>query len=160
MNNEEVQGELNKMEALEKAREINVKADEEFAIEKFNLTNQSRLKLLQCHEEQLEELFSISRASILTFAEDEGAAVQGYIACHAKAGEAATEAYTQTSGHEVSFDLETTLNENCTGSVELMSSSRRITIDSTLDERLRLLEDKMLPEIRKDLFGPNENRKF
>jgi V-type H+-transporting ATPase subunit E len=64
------------------------------------------------------------------------------------------------------------------GGVKLINSSRRITIDNTLDERLRLLEDRvcvstflvsvrilhlimqMLPEIRKDLFGANENRKF
>jgi V-type H+-transporting ATPase subunit E len=29
------------------------------------------------------------------------------------------------------------------GGVKLVSSSRRITIDNTLDERLRLLEDKV-----------------
>ena len=63
------------------------------------------------------------------------------------------------------------------GGVKLVSGNGRITLDNTLDERLRLLEDRasaldplgvcmlnlpsqMLPEIRKDLFGPNENRKF
>jgi V-type H+-transporting ATPase subunit E len=63
------------------------------------------------------------------------------------------------------------------GGVKLISGTRRITLDNTLDERLRLLEDRvrppsvvnshgsdisaqMLPEIRHDLFGPNENRKF
>ncbi|KAG1768874.1 ATPase V1 A1 complex subunit E [Suillus placidus] len=220
MNDEEVLSEMNKMvafikqEALEKAREIKVKADEEFAIEKAklvkqeqqaidaqfekkrkgaevaqkiaqsNLTNKSRLKLLQRREEQLQELFSIARTSILTFAEDEGrysqflegAVVQGFlqlmetrVTLHAreqdadimqKAGEAAADSYAHISGREVSFELETTLSKDCAGGVKLVSSSRRITIDNTLDERLRLLEDKMLPEIRRDLFGPNENRKF
>lgn len=63
------------------------------------------------------------------------------------------------------------------GGIKLANGSKRITIDNTLDERLRLLEDKvcntnvmssfsdrgslqMLPEIRADLFGSNENRKF
>lgn len=63
------------------------------------------------------------------------------------------------------------------GGIKLVSGNGRITLDNTLDERLRLLEDRvsalhscgvgllisppqMLPEIRKDLFGPNENRKF
>ena len=58
-----------------------------------------------------------------------------------------------------------------------MNGNKRITLDNTLDERLRLLEDRvrfpfhphpivshlslqMLPEIRHDLFGRNENRKF
>ncbi|KAG2148221.1 ATPase V1 A1 complex subunit E [Suillus bovinus] len=220
MNDEEVLSEMNKMvafikqEALEKAREIKVKADEEFAIEKAklvkqeqqaidaqfekkrkgaevaqkiaqsNLTNKSRLKLLQRREEQLQELFSIARTSILTFAEDEGrysqflesSVVQGFlqlmdtsVILHVreqdadivrKAAEGAVDSYGQISGREVSFELETTLSKDCAGGVKLMNSSRRITIDNTLDERLRLLEDKMLPEIRRDLFGPNENRKF
>ena len=58
-----------------------------------------------------------------------------------------------------------------------MNGNKRITLDNTLDERLRLLEDRvrfsfrplqiisylasqMLPEIRHDLYGRNENRKF
>lgn len=60
--------------------------------------------------------------------------------------------------------------------MKLRSGTGRITIDNTLDERLRLLEDRvcdgfecladthpriqMLPEIRHDIFGINENRKF
>lgn len=60
--------------------------------------------------------------------------------------------------------------------MKLVSGSKRITLDNTLDERLRLLEDRvcvsccnsndsdlflqMLPEIRHDLFGGNPNRKF
>lgn len=99
-----------------------------------NLTNKSRLKLLQRREEQLQELFSIARSSILTFAEDEGrysqflegAIVQGFLQLMEpkatllsreqdaetmqKAGEAAAESYTKISGREVSFDLETTLS--------------------------------------------------
>lgn len=63
------------------------------------------------------------------------------------------------------------------GGVKLISANQRITVDNTLDERLRLLEEKvglmilgmhsitetkqqMLPEIRHELFGINENRKF
>ncbi|KAF5366254.1 hypothetical protein D9758_005683 [Tetrapyrgos nigripes] len=43
------------------------------------------------------------------------------------------------------------------GGVKLVSGSGRITLDNTLDERLRLLEEGVLPEIGQDLFGPNEN---
>ena len=73
------------------------------------------------------------------------------------------------------------LSEYSAGGVRLISGNERITIDNTLDERLRLLEEQvryrhaarysrmlltlgfnlqMLPEIRTDLFGLNENRKF
>ncbi|KIJ12733.1 hypothetical protein PAXINDRAFT_171042 [Paxillus involutus ATCC 200175] len=219
LNDEEVLSEMNKMvafikqEAMEKAREIKVKADEEFAIEKAklvkqeqqaidaqyekkrkgvevaqkiaqsNLTNKSRLKLLHRREEQLQELFATSRSQILTFAEEarysqflEGVIVQGYLQLMEpkvtlvarekdaelvqKAGEAAAETYTQISGSHVSFDVEGTLSNESAGGIKLINGSKRITIDNTLDERLRLLEDRMLPEIRRDLFGPNENRKF
>ncbi|KIK95207.1 hypothetical protein PAXRUDRAFT_827230 [Paxillus rubicundulus Ve08.2h10] len=219
LNDEEVLSEMNKMvafiklEAMEKGREIKVKADEEFAIEKAklvkleqqsidaqyekrckgvevaqkiaqsNLTNKSRLKLLHRREEQLQELFATSRSQILTFAEEarysqflEGAIVQGYLQLMEpkvtlvarevdteivqKAGEAAAETYTQISGRQVSFDVEGTLSNESAGGIKLVNGSKRIAIDNTLDERLRLLEDRMLPEIRRDLFGPNENRKF
>jgi V-type H+-transporting ATPase subunit E len=101
-----------------------------------NLTNKSRLKLLQRREEQLQELFSIARSSILTFAEDEGrysqflegAVVQGLLQLMepkvtllareqdaeimGNAGETAAKSYTRISGREVSFELETTLSND------------------------------------------------
>ncbi|EGN94358.1 hypothetical protein SERLA73DRAFT_188202 [Serpula lacrymans var. lacrymans S7.3] len=220
MNDDEVLAELNKMvafirqEAMEKAREIRVKADEEFAIEKAklvkqeqqaidaqfekkqkgseiaqkitqsNLTNKSRLQVLHCREEQLQDLFLAARSEILTFAEDEGrytqflegVIVQGYlqllepnVTLHARerdadvvarAAESASQVYNELSGRTVKFEVETTLSKECAGGIKLTSGTRRINIDNTLDERLRLLEDRVLPEIRKDLFGPNENRKF
>ncbi|KAG9311359.1 ATPase V1 A1 complex subunit E [Chiua virens] len=220
LNDDEVLSEMNKMvafikqEALEKAREIKVKADEEFAIEKAklvkqeqqaidaqyekkrkgaevaqkiaqsNLTNKSRLRLLHRREEQVQDLFATARSQIVTFAEDEGrytqflqgAIVQGFlqlmeptvtlsvrerdVELTQRAGDAAVEAFTQLSGHSIVFDVQGTLSNTSSGGVKLISGGKRITIDNTLDERLRLLEDRMLPEIRKDLFGPNENRKF
>lgn len=220
LNDDEVLSEMNKMvafikqEAMEKAREIKVKADEEFAIEKAklvrqeqqaidtqyekkrkgaevaqkiaqsNLTNKSRLKLLHCREEQLHELFDNARESVSSFAQDEGrysqflegVIVQGFLQFMEpnvtlvareqdaeivqKAGEAAASTYNELSGRNVSFEIDTSLSGECAGGVKLINGTGRITIDNTLDERLRLLEDRMLPEIRKDLFGPNENRKF
>ncbi|KAG6376716.1 ATPase V1 A1 complex subunit E [Boletus reticuloceps] len=220
LNDEEVLSEMNKMvafikqEALEKAREIKVKADEEFAIEKAklvkqeqqaidaqhekkrkgvevaqkiaqsNLTNKSRLRLLHRREEQIQELFETARTQLVTLAEDEGryiqflegAIVQGFLQLmepHVtlivrekdteqaqKAAEAAAETYTQLSGRQVASDIQGTLSDQSSGGIKLVNGSKRITIDNTLDERLRLLEDRMLPEIRRDLFGPNENRKF
>ncbi|KAL4061686.1 ATPase, V1/A1 complex, subunit E [Scleroderma yunnanense] len=220
LNDDEVLSEMNKMvafikqEAMEKAREIKVKADEEFAIEKAklvkqeqqsidaqyekrrkgvdvaqkiaqsNLTNKSRLQILHCREEILQTLFETSRVEIAKFAEDEGrysqflegAILQGYLQLLEpkitvftrqqdvefvnKAGAAAAETYTQMSGRVVTFEAQATLNGDGAGGVKLVNGNKRITIDNTLDERLRLLEDKMLPEIRADIFGPNENRKF
>ncbi|MCV2423711.1 V-type proton ATPase subunit E, partial [Paucibacter sp. DJ4R-1] len=107
MNDEEVAGELNKMvafirqEAMEKAREIKVKADEDFNIEKAKIvraetlaidaeyakkrkqaetaikiaqstqTNKSRLKLLHAREQHLSDLFVAARNQLLELSKDE-----------------------------------------------------------------------------------------
>jgi len=220
LNDDEVITEMNKMvafikqEALEKAREINVKADEEFAIEKARLVkqeqqaidaqyekklkgaetaqkiaqstlnNKSRLKLLQRREEYLQDLFSSAREELLQLASDEGRYVQflegiilqGFLQLLEpkaiirtrekdadivnKAAEGAKKQYKEISGRDVEFEVDNSLSDDGAGGIIIVSGSRRITIDNTLDERLRLLEDRMLPEIRKDLFGANENRKF
>ncbi|KAB5588387.1 V-type H+-transporting ATPase subunit E [Ceratobasidium theobromae] len=220
LNDEEVASELNKMvafirqEAMEKAREIKVKADEDFNIEKAKIvraetlaidaeyakkrkqaetalkiaqstqTNKSRLKLLHAREQHLSELFNVARNKLLELSQDEEkyeallkhVIVQGLlallepsatvsvrekdVALAQKAVQAAQAEYTEISGREVQVDVEGTLPETSAGGVKLVSGNRRITIDNTLDERLRLLEDRMLPEIRTDLFGKNENRKF
>ncbi|PSR78036.1 hypothetical protein PHLCEN_2v7599 [Hermanssonia centrifuga] len=224
LNDDEVISEMNKMvafikqEALEKAREIKVKADEEFAIEKAKLvkqeqqaidgqfekkrknaevaqkiaqstlTNKSRLKLLQQREEHLQDLFATARSSIVELSAEEGryvqflenVAVQGFLSLlepevtvHTRekdveiaerAVENAKNVYTEISGRTVKTSVNGSLSndlQRCSaGGVTLISGSNRITIDNTLDERLRLLEDRMLPEIRFDLFGPNLNRKF
>ncbi|KAH9852580.1 ATPase V1/A1 complex subunit E [Lenzites betulinus] len=230
LNDDEVLSEMNKMvafikqEALEKAREIKVKADEEFAIEKAKLvkqeqqaidaqyekkrkgtevsqkigspgalprhsaqstlTNKSRLKLLQQREEHLQDLFSTSRESIVALSQDEGryvqflegVIVQGFLSLleaevtvHSRkkdvdvvrrAADGAAKQYNDISGRTVKPSVEGTLSDDIAGGVKLVSGNLRITLDNTLDERLRLLEDRMLPEIRADLFGTNQNRKF
>ncbi|PCH37099.1 vacuolar H+ ATPase E1 [Wolfiporia cocos MD-104 SS10] len=220
LNEDEVVTEMNKMvafikqEAMEKAREIKVKADEEFAIEKAKLvkqeqqaidaqyekkrkgaevaqkiaqstlTNKSRLRLLQQREEHLQDLFNTARGLIVELAQDEaryvqfleGVIVQGFlqlleseVTVHARevdveiverAVEGAKSQYTEVSGREVNVSVQGSLSNDIAGGVKLVSGNQRITLDNTLDERLRLLEDRMLPEIRNNLFGPNSNRKF
>ncbi|KAI5117056.1 hypothetical protein M0805_005295 [Coniferiporia weirii] len=220
LNDEEVLNEMNKMvafirqEAMEKAREIKVKADEEFAIEKAKLVkqaqhtidvqhekkrkqaevaqkitqstqlNKSRLQLLQRREEHLQDLFSTARDSILELSADEGRytqllegiIVQGLlqlmepevtviarpkdVTLVEKAAEGARAQYTELSGRDATVSVVGDLSNTIAGGIKLQSANRRITLDNTLDERLKLLESRMLPEIRHDLFGPNENRKF
>ncbi|TFK24104.1 vacuolar H+ ATPase E1 [Coprinopsis marcescibilis] len=220
LNDDEVVTEMNKMvlfikqEAQEKAREIRVKADEEFAIEKArlvkqeqqaidsqfekkrkqaeisqkiaqsNLTNKARLRLLHRREEHLQDLFNTTRNAISTLSQNsdryikflEDVILQGFLQLMEpdatvlsrkidvdaanKAAELAAAGYKKLSGRSVSYEVEGTLSDDLAGGVKLISGTRRITLDNTLDERLRLLEDRMLPEIRKDLFGINENRKF
>jgi len=220
LNDEEVLTEMTKMvafikqEALEKAREIRVKADEEFAIEKAKLvqqeqqaidaqyekkrkgaetaqkiaqstlTNKSRLKLLHRREEHLQELFQSAREDIAKLAADsaryvqflEGVILQGLlqllepsVIVHARskdtglanqAADGAKRQYGEISGRDVEIDVDGSLGDDLAGGIVIVNSTNRITVDNTLDERLRLLEDRMLPEIRYELFGPNANRKF
>ncbi|KZT25601.1 ATPase V1/A1 complex subunit E [Neolentinus lepideus HHB14362 ss-1] len=220
MNDDEVLSEMSKMvafikqEAMEKAREIRVKADEEFAIEKAKLvkqeqqaidaqyekkrkgaetsqkitqstlTNKARLKLLHRREEHLQDLFSTARASLADLASEEGrytqflqgVIVQGLLQilepnvtvfARAKdvevvrsAADAAAQQYNDISGRDVKVDVEGTLSDEGPGGVKMTSGTQRITLDNTLDERLRLLEERMLPEIRQELFGLNPNRRF
>jgi len=212
LNDEEVLSEMNKMvafikqEALEKAREVKVKADEEFAIDKAKLvkqeqqaidaqferkrkgaetaqkihqstlTNKSRLRLLHRREEHLQDLFASARTQIARLADDEGRYVQflegvivqgllqllepsAMVYVRAKdevvAGRAlgcAKKTYHEISGRKVELELEASLSDEFAGGVKVVSGSRRITLDNTLDERLRVLENRMLPEIRYDLF--------
>jgi len=220
LSDDEVINEMNKMvafirqEAQEKANEIKIKADEEFAIEKAKIvkqettaidaqfekkrkgaevaqkikqstqTNKSRLRLLQSREQYLQDLFSTARERILELSRDEGRYVQllegvivqgllqllepsATVICRKKdaeivkrAAEHASNEYKEISGRTVEVDVDASLADDGAGGIKLISGTRRITLDNTLDERLRLLEDRMLPEIRKDIFGANENRKF
>ncbi|KAL9135181.1 MAG: hypothetical protein Q9175_003627 [Cornicularia normoerica] len=108
MSDDQVAGELKKMtafihqEALEKAKEIHIKADEEFAIEKSKLVrqetssidsqyakkhkqasmsqqitrstlaNKTRIKVLSARQELLDELFEKARDKLATYSEDKG----------------------------------------------------------------------------------------
>ncbi|KAF8154689.1 ATPase V1/A1 complex subunit E [Crassisporium funariophilum] len=221
LNDDEVLSEMNKMvafikqEALEKAREIRVKADEEFAIEKAKLvkqeqqaidaqfekkrkgaevaqkiaqstiTNKSRLKLLHKREEILQHIFSSVRepSTPLYKMVDryeqflEGTLTESFLYILEpsvgiysresdvdivnRAAANAAKAYKDISGRNIEFEVEGSIpDDSSQGGVKLVSGTGRITLDNTMEERLRLLEDKMLPEIRKVLFGNNENRKF
>ncbi|KAF9561704.1 ATPase V1/A1 complex subunit E [Agrocybe pediades] len=220
LNDDEVLSEMNKMvafikqEALEKAREIKVKADEEFAIEKAKLvkqeqqaidaqyekkrknaevaqkiaqstiTNKSRLKLLHKREEILQEIFAAVREPATPLYKTNGYVqflegvltesflylMEATVTIHSRksdvdvvnqAAESAAKAYKDISGRDIDYEVEGSIaDDSSQGGVKISSGNGRITLDNTMEERLRLLEDKMLPEIRENLFGKNENRKF
>lgn len=78
-----------------------------------------------------------------------------------QAAEAAAKSYSELSGREIKYEVEATLSDDgcvfivpcfvliladcafSAGGIKLANGSRRITIDNTLDERLRLLEDRV-----------------
>jgi len=74
----------------------------------------------------------------------------------------AAQKYEQQFKSPVKMVLETKefLPDDCSGGVALSSVGGRIRCTNTLDSRLEMLAQIMLPEVRNDLFGKNENRKF
>eukprot|EP00918_Siedleckia_nematoides_P017615 GHVU01037870.1.p1 GENE.GHVU01037870.1~~GHVU01037870.1.p1 ORF type:complete len:227 (+),score=33.94 GHVU01037870.1:105-785(+) len=202
-----------KQEALEKAREIKVKADEEFSIEKAKIvrsesssidatyekkrkqveiqkritqstqTNKARLQQLQVRDELLENVFENAKKGLVDITQDankysailERLVLQALFSLMSKevtvsiraqdrdlANKAVTEAvnkYKSTSNQECSHTIKEDLPKDSSGGTIVWGYHNRIKVDNTLDERLRLLEEKMLPDIRNTLYGKNPNRK-
>ncbi|KAE8209973.1 hypothetical protein CF319_g8104 [Tilletia indica] len=220
LSDDEVMTEMKKMvsfikqEALEKAREIQIKADEEFAIEKAkivrqeainidasyekkfkqaevaqkiaqsNATNKSRLAVLQAREAKLQDLFTSAREGLTDITKDESKyeklmsdlILQGLlqlmedkvevtvrkqdVALAKRAADSAASAYEEKSGKSTNVEVSAGLGKNSAGGVALSGFGGKIKINNTLEERLRLMEERMLPEIRMDLYGRNPSRRF
>ncbi|KAJ9588647.1 hypothetical protein L9F63_018060 [Diploptera punctata] len=58
------------------------------------------------------------------------------------------------------IDSESFLPPDTTGGIELQAQNARIKIGNTLEARLELIAQQLIPEIRGALFGRNPNRKF
>ncbi|EGF80473.1 hypothetical protein BATDEDRAFT_35129 [Batrachochytrium dendrobatidis JAM81] len=222
LNDNEVAQEMNKMvafikqEALEKAREIKVKADEEFNIEKgkfvrqetvaieaffqkklkqaevsrkiaqSNLINKNRLRVLQARQTVLNEMFSEAKSALSKISEDKATyqeliknlLLQGMfqlmeakvtVNCRTidvslvkSAIESAKTEYTKQLKIpvEITIDEANPLPESSHGGVTLSAVGGRIKCSNTLESRLELLQEQMLPEIRVVLFGHSANRRF
>ncbi|KAK9887017.1 hypothetical protein WA026_019944 [Henosepilachna vigintioctopunctata] len=70
--------------------------------------------------------------------------------------------YKDGCGKEISLkiDDQTHLAQDTTGGIELYAQKGRIKINNTLEARLELIAQQLVPEIRTALFGRNTNRKF
>lgn len=60
----------------------------------------------------------------------------------------------------VKIDLERFLPSQICGGVEVYNDNGKIKVSNTLESRLELTAQQMMPEIRVNLFGANPNRKF
>ncbi|EPQ17617.1 V-type proton ATPase subunit E 1 [Myotis brandtii] len=61
---------------------------------------------------------------------------------------------------DVQIDQEVYLPEEIAGGVEIYNGDRKIKVSNTLESRLDLIAQQMMPEVRGALFGANANRKF
>lgn len=70
--------------------------------------------------------------------------------------------YKDATGANVSLTIEkdSWLPKDTTGGVDLWAKGGRIKINNTLEARLELIAEQLVPEIRTALFGRNPNRRF
>lgn len=76
-----------------------------------------------------------------------------------KAVKDAAKAFEDQAGFPVKCEVVPELPKESAGGVIVKGYGGRIVVNNSLDERLRLLEERMLPEIRESLFGKNPNRR-
>lgn len=70
--------------------------------------------------------------------------------------------YKDATGANVGLTIEqdSFLPRDTTGGVDLWAKGGRIKINNTLEARLELIAEQLIPEIRTALFGRNPNRRF
>lgn len=203
-------------EAEEKAREIQLKADEEYEIEKASvvraeinaidaayqdkfkkaslaqqitkstIANKTRLKVLATREEALETIFSATHDGLKKLASnknkyktlliglieeclytmmEKAVTIQVRevdVAVAKEAAKVAAENFEKKAGFpvDITVDESNFLNKDLAGGVVANNGTGKISVDNTLDERLKLLSETALPAIKLEMFGPSKTRKF
>ncbi|XP_067236561.1 V-type proton ATPase subunit E 1a [Chanodichthys erythropterus] len=155
-------------------------------IQMSNLLNQARLKVLKARDDMIKDLLNDAKLQLANIAKDpnqyptllEGLVLQGFyqllepkviIRCR-KEDVAMVQAAVQKNipiykeavkcNIEVHIDENKFLSPDISGGVEVYNADGKIKVSNTLESRLDLLAQQMMPEIRVTLFGANQNRKF
>jgi len=155
-------------------------------IQSSNMLNQARLRILKAQEDHVKNVLDEARARLFHLSNDTnryGSILQGLISqalfqlletkvvlrCRQKdvgAVEGALphslKSLNESWGQDtkVTIDRENFLNPDIAGGVEVFARDGKIKVVSTLESRLELISQQMIPEIRNYLFGRNPNRKF
>jgi len=155
-------------------------------IQSSNMLNQSRLRMLKCREDYIKDVLEEAKKHLTTVAQNQqqytellkGLLLSGLmqlmepkvtIRCRLSdidtikqlIGPVVNEMKNATGlAVALNIDPENILSKDNAGGVELYARDSKIYIDATLENRLELINRKILPEIRETLFGKNANRKF
>uniref|UniRef100_G3PKH4 ATPase H+ transporting V1 subunit E1a n=1 Tax=Gasterosteus aculeatus aculeatus TaxID=481459 RepID=G3PKH4_GASAC len=157
-------------------------------IQMSNLTNQARLKVLTARDNMITDLLNEARQRLAEIAKDpasysallEGLVLQGFyqllepkvtVRCRQQDVEMVQvrsrfnkniHIYKEAlkSNVVVKIDQERFLPSEICGGIEVYNDNRKIKVSNTLENRLELMAQQMMPEIRVDLFGANPNRRF
>jgi len=151
-----------------------------------NLLNKSRLEVLQAQEQHVNNVLETSQQRLRDITKDTAKysdllhklICQGLcqlmepsvtlrcrqedLALVEAAAPAANKQYEAMSRKTCDLTIDTNhfLSANLCGGVELVVRNNRIKISNTLEARMDMLAQQMLPEVRTMLFGANPNRKF
>lgn len=155
-------------------------------IQMSNLMNQARLKVLKARDDMITDLLNEARLRLAEIAKDpaqysrllEGLVLQGFyqllepkvtVRCRQQDVEIVQAAVDKNipiykeavkSNIIVRIDHERFLPSGICGGVEVYNDNGKIKVSNTLESRLELMAQQMMPEIRVNLFGANPNRKF
>ncbi|VDL63529.1 unnamed protein product [Hymenolepis diminuta] len=155
-------------------------------IKDSTLMNAARLKVLVNRDDYIHQLLNEARSRLLVISRDpvqyrttlDGLITQGLLQlvesnvnlkCRAEDVDlvqsllpTCIEELKRQTGIDCNVTVNTTsfLPKDCCGGVELYVHHGRICVNNTLDARLEQVADKMMPQIREQLFGVNKNRKF
>jgi len=155
-------------------------------IQSSNLLNQARLRILKSQEEHIQNLLTETEQRLRKVGQDrqkyqnmlEALVTQGLyqlletkVTVRCKESDVAlvelvlqpaVARYTKETGKPcvVDIDKEKFLPVDTSGGVELYTHGGKIKLNNTLEARLAMISQQILPEIRTRLFGPNVNRKF
>jgi len=155
-------------------------------IQNSNLLNNGRLRVLKSREDQIKLLRDEACKQLAVIAQDtkgykkllEGLVVQGLylmiednilIRCRQKdvalvqeVVEPALKSFREATKRDtkVTIDTNNYLSPDIAGGVELFTPNGKIKVENTLESRLELICQQMLPELKEILFGVNANRKF
>uniref|UniRef100_T1H6F6 V-type proton ATPase subunit E n=1 Tax=Megaselia scalaris TaxID=36166 RepID=T1H6F6_MEGSC len=72
----------------------------------------------------------------------------------------AAELYKSNIGKDININIDTDHPPNTCGGVEVIALNGRVKVPNTLESRLELICQQLVPETRNALFGVNPNRKF
>jgi V-type H+-transporting ATPase subunit E len=162
------------------------KAELSQQIVKSTVANQVRLKVLAAKEDLLQQVFDEAASKLKSVTSDKskyetllsGLIQEGLYALMEeevsvrvrkqdvdiakKASATAATEFEKKSSKSVSISIDESdyLPDNSAGGVIIINSTGKIDVNNTLEERLKLLSESALPEIRLALFGATSSRKF
>lgn len=155
-------------------------------IQSSNMLNQARLKVLKVREDHVANVLDEARRRLGKVTENKAEykvvleklivqalyqvmEVQVHLRCREKDVElvrevlpTAMDQYKRTIEQDIHImiDQENFLPADACGGVELIALNGRVKVPNTLESRLELIAQQLVPEIRNALFGRNVNRKF